>query len=151
LLVLSDERAILNLLARYCELQDAADFAGVSELFRHSAYRVKDGDEHHGYDEVYALKSKHDKILEDGTLGTQHVTSNTIMEIDEDGTTARTRSNFTVFQATPDLPLQCVITGRYHDTFAKVDGEWRFQDRLIIGDLVGDLTQHLRDNPLDRR
>ena len=58
---------------------------------------------------------------------------------------------FTVYQATPELPLQCVIAGRYHDTFEKVDGRWRFCDRLIIGDLVGDLTQHLRDNPLDAR
>ena len=56
-----------------------------------------------------------------------------------------------MYQATPALPLQCVITGRYHDTFEKVDGHWRFCDRLIIGDLVGDLTQHLRDNPLDQR
>src|SRR5436190_4043066 len=50
----SDEREILNLLHRYCELQDAADFVGVSELFRHSVYAVAGGDSHHGYDEVYA-------------------------------------------------------------------------------------------------
>jgi hypothetical protein len=41
--MLSDERQILNLLHLYCELQDAADFVGVSELFRHSGYRVKGG------------------------------------------------------------------------------------------------------------
>ena len=43
----ADEREILNLLFRYCELQDAADFVGVAEMFRHSAYRVHDGDETH--------------------------------------------------------------------------------------------------------
>ena len=53
---MNDEREILNLLYRYCELQDAADFAGVAELFRHSGYRVQDGDEHYGYDEVYASR-----------------------------------------------------------------------------------------------
>ena len=31
---MNDEREILNLLYRYCELQDAADFVGVAELFR---------------------------------------------------------------------------------------------------------------------
>ena len=147
----SDEREILNLLHRYCELQDAADFVGVAELFRHSGYRVQDGDEHFGYDEVYALKTKHDKVYDDGTLRTKHITHNTILAIDDDGATATTRSVFTVYQATPELPLQCVIVGRYHDSFERVDGQWRFSDRLIIGDLVGDLTHHLRDNPLDNR
>jgi hypothetical protein len=54
-----------------------------------------------------------------------------------------------VYQATPQLPLQCVIAGRYHDVLEKVDGAWRFRDRYIIGDLLGDLSQHLRDNPLE--
>ena len=64
--------------------------------------------------------------------------------------TARTRSYFTVYQGTQALPLQCVIAGRYHDRFEKVDGAWRFCDRLILGDLQGNLSQHLRDNPLDQ-
>jgi len=146
----ADEREILNLLHLYCELQDAADFRGVSELFRHSGYRVRGGQSLFGFDAVYALKTKHDRIHEDGTLRTKHVTTNTILEIDADGLGARTRSYFTVYQGTAALPLQCVIAGRYHDAFEKVDGRWRFRDRLILGDLQGDLTHHLRDNPLDR-
>jgi 3-phenylpropionate/cinnamic acid dioxygenase small subunit len=149
--VLSDERQILNLLHRYCELQDAADFQGVAELFRHSAYRVHDGQEHFGFDEVYALKTRHDRIYEDGTLRTKHVTTNTILEIHDHGTTAAARSYFTVYQATPEVALRCIIAGRYHDVFEKVDGAWRFRDRCIYGDLVGDLTHHLRDNPLEPR
>lgn len=145
----ADEREILNLLHLYCELQDAADFVAVSELFRHSGYRVKGGQSLFGYDEVYALKTRHDKIHEDGTLRTKHVTTNTILELDPDGRGARTRSYFTVYQGTSKLPLQCVIAGRYHDRFEKVDGAWRFTDRLILGDLQGDLTHHLRDNPLE--
>ena len=39
--MLSDERAILNLLHLYSELQDAADFVAVSELFRHAGYRYE--------------------------------------------------------------------------------------------------------------
>jgi hypothetical protein len=147
--MLSDEREILNLLHLYCELQDAADFAGVAELFRYSGYNVAGGDAHHGYDEVYALKTKHDRTYADGTLRTKHVTTNTILELESSGVRATARSYFTVLQATPELPLQPVIAGRYHDTFEKVDGRWRFAERVIHGDLVGDLTQHLRDNPLD--
>lgn len=146
--MLSDECEILDLLHRYCELQDAADFAAVSELFRHAGYRVHGGASLFGYEEVHALKTRHDRIHEDGTLRTKHVTTNTLLELDSDGRTAWTRSYFTVYQGTKTLPLQCVIAGRYHDRFEKVDGAWRFADRLIIGDLQGDLSQHLRDNPL---
>jgi SnoaL-like domain len=146
--MLSDERQILNLLHLYCELQDAADFTAVSELFRHSRYRAKGGQSLFGFEEVYALKTRHDKIHEDGTLRTKHVTTNTILEFAPDGRSAETRSYFTVYQATQSLPLQCVIAGRYHDRFEKVDGKWRFADRLILSDLRGNLTQHLRDNPL---
>ena len=53
-----------------------------------------------------------------------------------------------MLQARPDLPLQVIIAGRYHDAFAEVDGAWRFTDRLIFSDLVGDLSHHLRQNPL---
>lgn len=148
--MLSDERQILNLLHLYCELQDAADFEAVSELFRHSGYRVQGGQSLFGFDEVHALKTRHDKIHEDGTLRTKHVTTNTILEIDPDGCSARTRSYFTVYQGTSVLPLQCVIAGRYHDSFEKIGGNWRFSDRLIMGDLQGNLSHHLRDNPLEK-
>src|SRR5215211_3924199 len=35
------------------------------------------------------------------------------------------------------------LVRRYHDRFEKVDGAWRFADRLVFSDLVGDLSQHL--------
>ena len=146
-----DERQILNILASYCELQDSGDVRAVSELFRHSHYRVHNGDSHFGFDEVYALKSRHNKVHEDGTLRTKHLTTNTIIEHLPGMNVASTRSYFVVLQATATLPLQPVIAGRYHDLFERVDGRWRLRDRLIYGDLRGDLTNHLRDNPLDKK
>ena len=144
----SDEQAIKNLLHRYCELQDAADFVGVSELFRHATYRVQNGPTSRGYDEVYALKTHHDQTHADGSLRTKHVTTNTIISIDATGRAASTRSYFIVLQATEHLPLQVVIAGRYLDSFELAEGAWRFTDRLIVSDLIGDLSQHIRDNPL---
>lgn len=147
----ADEREIHRLLHRYCELQDAADFTGVSALFAHAHYRVEGGPAVFGADAVRALKTAHDHTHEDGTLRTAHVTTNTIVDIDADHLPplARTRSYFTVFQATTSLALQPVVAGSYLDTFEKVDGAWRFADRLIVAALVGDLSQHLRDNPLE--
>jgi len=56
---------------------------------------------------------------------------------------AAARSCFTVLQARPDFPLQAILCGRYHDAFERVGSAWRFADRLILPDLVGDLSRHL--------
>jgi hypothetical protein len=41
------------------------------------------------------------------------------------------------------LPLQPIVTGRYHDRFERVAGEWRFAQRHMIVDHVGDVREHL--------
>lgn len=146
--MLSDDRAILNLIHRYAELQDAADFEAVAALFRHGAFRVENGPAAVGEEAVLALKRRHDRVHEDGTLRTKHVTTNTHLEHAPDGRHARSRSYFVVYQATARLPLQCIAAGRYEDAFAKIEGEWVFTDRLIRVDLIGDLSEHTRDNPL---
>jgi hypothetical protein len=74
------------------------------------------------------------------------VTTNAIIDVDT--VTARCRSYFTVFQATPALALQPIITGRDHDRFECVDGTWRFVDRAIIIEQIGDVSQHLRPGTL---
>ena len=146
--MLSDERQILNLIHRYAELQDAADFEAVSALFRHAGFRIENGPEAFGYEATLALKRRHDRVHEDGTLRTKHVTTNTFLELAPDGQSARARSYFVVYQATARLPLQGIAAGRYHDAFERVDGAWRFSDRLIRVDLIGDMSEHTRDNPL---
>jgi hypothetical protein len=44
-------------------------------------------------------------------------------------------------------PLQPIVAGRYLDRFARVDGAWRFAERRILVDLVGDLSRHLHKIP----
>ena len=141
---MSDEQSIVNLLQRYCELQDAADLVGVSELFRHAVYTSVGGDTQRGFHEVLEAKRRNLQMHGD-SLRTKHITSNTIVELDTP-TWARARSYFTVFQATHSFPLQPIIAGRYHDTFDKVDGQWRFRERLIFSDLIGDLSAHLNQS-----
>ncbi|MDQ1691127.1 MAG: hypothetical protein QOD87_1235, partial [Pseudonocardiales bacterium] len=53
------------------------------------------------------------------------------------------RALFTVLQARPDFPLQIVVAGRYSDSFVRDSDGWRFADRLIQIDLVGDVSRHL--------
>ena len=86
-------------------------------------------------------------ILYDGIPCTKHVISNVTVEIA--GTGRRRRPVRTSpCSGAPDLPLQPIIAGRYHDRFEHVDGRWRFADRQIIPDLIGDLRRHLRGGDL---
>ncbi len=145
---MTDERQILNLLHRYMELVDAAEKEQVAELFRHATVRGRAGGQEvvmRGYDEFLPSKAG-ERVYEDGTLRTKHLLTNTILEID--GDLAHARSYYTVLQATDDLPLQPIICGRYHDTLEKVDGAWRFKERIFYADLVGDMSAHLTDSPV---
>jgi hypothetical protein len=72
------------------------------------------------------------------------VTTNLVIEVDAANRRGTARSYFTVLQATSRVPLQPIVAGRYHDAFVRADGGWRFADRLIYVDLLGDVSDHLR-------
>ena len=78
-----------------------------------------------------------------GTPKTKHVITNPIVEIDEARGSAECRSQYTVFQQTDTLPLQPIITGRYHHRFERVEGVWKITAHRFFVDLVGDISQHL--------
>jgi hypothetical protein len=74
------------------------------------------------------------------------VTTNLILEVDEEAGRAAARTYWTVLQAVPGLPLQPILAGRYHDRFERRDGAWRFSERRYLIDLVGDVSQHMLSN-----
>ena len=132
---------IRNLLGRYTELMDAADWPAVGELFADAELVTEDGTPFAaGAGAVQALYEGGTKLY-DGSPRTRHITANSIVDVD--GDTASARSSYVVFQAAPGFPLQPIITGRYRDTFARVDGAWRFARRCFLVDHVGDLSRHL--------
>lgn len=138
-----DVTAITNLLYTYAERMDAGDFAGAAELFRHATIKLA-GDAVVDAEAILAIWESSVRRYADGTPRTKHVTTNVIVDIDPAGDTARTRSYYTVFQQTDTLALQPIIAGRYHDTFERHDGAWRWAERdYSLVDLVGDLSQHL--------
>jgi 3-phenylpropionate/cinnamic acid dioxygenase small subunit len=139
----SSYRAIEKLLYRYAELLDAGDFAGVGALFTEATFTGAAGSVS-GQDGIEKMLSEHVILYEDGTPRTKHVTTNLIIEIDHDASTAVSRSYFTAMQAVPGLALQTIVSGRYHDRFERRDGQWRFVERRVHTDLVGDLSRHLR-------
>jgi len=134
---------IQNLVHRYAELIDLGDFDALGHLLGRA--EVGSGDHPgslSGADAVTAMFTSTTRRYPDGTPRTKHVTTNLILEIDDEAGTAAARSYFTVFQAVPALVLQPVVAGRYHDRFVREGSTWRFAERRFFLDLVGDVSQH---------
>lgn len=139
-----DLEAIRALVHRYAELIDLGELDALAALFTHATWSSPGrGTPLRGAEQV--RRAYDGVVLYDGTPSTKHVISNVTIEVADDRRTASARSYFTVLQARPDLALQPIIAGRYHDRFERVDDAWRFADRQIIPDLIGDLSRHLRD------
>ena len=138
-----DVEAIRALVHVYAELLDGGDLDGVAALFSDATWGSPGrGAPLRGAEQV--RRGYAGVILYDGTPCTKHVITNVTIEVADDGATATARSYFTVLQARPDFPLQPIIAGRYEDRFEHVAGRWRFADRQIIPELIGDLSRHMR-------
>lgn len=137
---MDDRDAILALMGEYCDSIDRGDLGDCAALFSEGAWGIE-GDLAEGSDAVKAVLDN--VTLYDGRPMTRHLMSNVRIALDGDGSTAT--SCITVMQGLPDFPLQAIFIGSYFDTFARRDGHWRFVERRIVPDLVGDLSRHRSD------
>jgi 3-phenylpropionate/cinnamic acid dioxygenase small subunit len=135
--------AIETLIATYAEFVDDGDFAGVGALLADATFTGGAGPVT-GSDAIEKMLRENVIVYDDGKPRTKHVTTNLAIEVDEEAGTAVSRSYFTALQALPDMALQPIVSGRYHDRFARRDGRWRFVERRVRTDLVGDVSRHLR-------
>lgn len=135
---------IANLLYRYAEFIDNGDYAGIGDLFAEATIETGEGVEYRGADEITKMYEQWTRRYPDnGTPHTRHVTTNPILEVDDDAGTATCRCYVMVFQSTDDLSLQPIITNRYHDRFRRVADVWQFEHRRMVDFYAGDLSQHL--------
>lgn len=143
-----DAREIENLIYHYAELIDAGDLDGVAALFaRGRILGVEDGPPEtvfEGATRVRQMYGMATRLYDDGTPKTKHLTSNVQVYVDDEAGTARATAYYCVTQATPDLPLQIIVTGHYRDTFHRIDGSWWFDSRTMYVDQVGDTSHHLK-------
>ena len=139
---------ITNLIYTYAERLDAGDLDAVAGIFAHGRIcGVENGPPETVFEGSAGVRKMYDmatKIYEDGTPKTRHNTSNVQLHINVAEGTARSTSYYSVTQATPDLPLQVIVTGHYKDTFHRLDGVWWFDSRIMFVDQVGDVSQHLK-------
>lgn len=146
-LTADDRFAITALIHRYCWLIDAGDFDGLGQLFARADVHYRGSAEVIRRDPaaLAALQRRFVRIHpETGTPRTRHACCNIIITA-EPGGGASAVSAITVFQATPDFPLQAIVCASYRDHFAQLGGEWHFTKRHVDVDMVGDLSAHLHE------
>jgi 3-phenylpropionate/cinnamic acid dioxygenase small subunit len=131
---------IRELMFRYCEMIDAGDVDGLVELFAHAVLGGFEGDrEWQGRDEIRAMYSgagRRERTT--GTRRTKHITTNVLIELDDDAGTATARSYWVLLTSqSPNTPIAISLAGSYHDRFERVDERWRFAERRYLVDLQG--------------
>jgi len=139
----SSHRAIGDLITTYAELVDDGDFAGLGTLLADATF-TGGGEPVSGAQAIEKMFRDTLIVYDDGTPRTRHLITNVRIQVDEAADTAVSRSYFTALQSLPDLPLQPIASGRYHDRFERRDGQWRFDERRVRVDLTGDVSRHLR-------
>ena len=138
-----DLASVTQLLIQYCDLIDCGDLAGCAALFEKGAWGIV-GTLAHGVEEVSAQLDN--VTLYDGRPNTRHLMSNVAINIDPSGQTATAKSCITVMQHVPDdFEMQAIFIGTYNDRFAKDGDAWRFVERAITPDLIGDMSRHRAD------
>jgi hypothetical protein len=139
---------IRNLLGRYTDCIDLGDFDGVAAILADAALEDRHGNLIcRGGAEISQYFASVLRLYE-GVPSTKHVTANAQIAVDEAAGTATSTSSYVVFQSTPVLPLQPIITGRYLDQFVRGDdGCWRFGIRRYVVDGMGDVSQHTHRTP----
>lgn len=139
---------IMNLVYTYPERIDAGDFVGVGELFADAVFETEGGEPLVGSRAVRENFERWTRRYpDDGTPKTRHCVHNPIVEIDEANGTAVVRYYVTVFQRTPDFPLQPVWANRYEDRFVRKDGRWRYAHRRGFQHMTGNVGAHLLLTP----
>lgn len=139
----TDLIALQNLVYRYCWHLDHGDFDAMAALFSHATVHLDPaGTFERDPAGIAAVYRTYVKIYPDGTPRTRHVTTNLILDPVSDDE-VRSSSSVVVFQQADTLGLQPIIVTRNHDRFVRTQGEWRFAERSIEMNLLGNLSAHM--------
>ena len=132
---MSDESEIIALVNRYAFLLDDGDIDGVAALFEDATWRSDRSDVvRRGASEVRPVYEQ--LVAGAGESSTRHLLTNLSVTVAPDALSASARCYWTVLSADGgDHPIAVSLSGQYVDRFAKVDGRWRFADRLVTTDL----------------
>jgi uncharacterized protein (TIGR02246 family) len=125
------EPAIRRLLAEYCHHYDDQRSARFAELFAEDATFTVFGTTRRGRHEIHDTIGTQPRGMPPG----QHVTYNSVIEVDDSCEHARAWTDFLYLRKDGD-GYTISNAGRYHDRLVRHRDRWRFQSRTIV--FVGD-------------
>ena len=138
---MSDADEIRTLVYSYARLLDGGDVDGVVALFEHSTWRtLPNGSVLRGSAEVRPVYEN--LLAREGDLQTKHLITNLSIEIEPGANAASSHCYWTVLRSAPNEPIAVTLSGQYTDRFQKLDGQWRFVDRLISIDQTAEPSDH---------
>ena len=129
--IVEEKDAIRELLARYCFLFDGGHFEEWLDLFTEDgAFDLGSRGRYQGRPALRAFL----KIvpLVDGRPLMRHFVTNTIIKVAGDSATV---ASYVLVVRGGDA-VAIGVAGRYEDTVVKIDGTWRFKERLVHFDLM---------------
>lgn len=125
---MTDADAIRDTIARYCHLCDDGRFDAFAELFTTDAELRVMGKVHAGRDAIRTFMAEAQPPERRG----KHVTSNTVIEVDDDAPVARAWTDYVFVAPQRDGSFGIISVGRYHDELVADHGRWRFRVREIV-------------------
>lgn len=148
---MSAHHGIATLLHAYCDTIDRGDFVATGELFAPAgAYGIV-GRAQAAIGPVAVTLALDNVRLYDGVPRTRHIVTNVDIDLADDHRSAVVRSYVHVLHQPPAGPITTIAAGTYHDRVHLLDGRWRFAERRMHIELVGDMSTHLHRNPFEAR
>ncbi len=143
-MAMEDIYEIQKLMYEYCWRIDSGDFDGVCDLLKDAQISYDGKLTYDRNPKAYMMTLKPIVRFEDGTPKTCHMCIDPIIEVAEDGLTAKGRSYTVVVQGvTGEFMPRIIWVDRKFDTFVKENGKWRFDTRNFVARAVGDTSRHL--------
>ncbi|HEY4210752.1 MAG TPA: nuclear transport factor 2 family protein [Steroidobacteraceae bacterium] len=130
---LQDEQAIREVVIRYGEYLDARDYAGYASLFASDGVWTGGFGSATGPAAIQEMLEKNLGKPEAGFINKSNFHLMTTVVVNVDGDTAKVRSRYMFFTATPDNRPTPALAGRYVDEFVRENGTWKIKKRVTNG------------------
>jgi hypothetical protein len=132
---LVDREKIRELLHRYCWAVDHGTLPEVMALFHeHCSLGLVPGKRYEGR---VAVQRWYDVYLQNRMEVLRHLIHNQVIVIDGDSATSKS-----YFDAVGDLKGESItVAGYYEDTLRRVEGEWKFTEKIIRLDFLVPITE----------
>jgi len=130
---LQDEKAIREVVIRYGEYLDARDYAAYASLFASDGIWTGGFGSATGPAAIQEMLEKNLGKPEQGFINKANFHLMTTVVVDVDGDTAKARSRYTFFTASPEKRPTVVLAGRYVDEFVRENGTWKIKKRTTHG------------------